>query len=82
MLTIERRRTVVGFKLSGHFKFFFDIINVRVTFMDAKGLIRSACDKIQGFFSHNLPLLRQKHVGGLAPLGHMDDTILIVSNEF
>ena len=32
--------TVVGFKLSGHFKFFFDIINVRVTILDAKGLIK------------------------------------------
>ena len=32
--------TVVGFKLSGHFKFFFDIINVRVTFLDAKGPIK------------------------------------------
>ena len=29
--------TVVGFKLSGQFKFFFDKINVRVTFLDAKG---------------------------------------------
>ena len=74
--------TVVGFKLSGHFKFFFDIINVRVTFLDAKGPIKWVCDKIQGFSLHNLPLLSQKHVGGLAPLGHMDDTILIVSNEF
>ena len=32
--------TVVGFKLSGHFKFFFDTINVRVTFLDAKGPIK------------------------------------------
>ena len=32
--------TVVGFKLSEHFKFFFDIINVRVTILDAKGLIK------------------------------------------
>ena len=32
--------TVVGFKLSGPFKFFFDIINVRVTFLDAKGPIK------------------------------------------
>ena len=31
--------TVVGFKLSGPFKFFFVIINVRVTFFDAKGPI-------------------------------------------
>ena len=28
---------VVGFKLSGQFKFFFYIINVTVTFLDAKG---------------------------------------------
>ena len=42
--------TVVGFKLSGPFKFFFDVINVRVTFLDAKGPIKWACDKIQGFF--------------------------------
>ena len=73
--------TVVGFKLSGHFKFFFDIINIRVTFLDAKGPIKWACDKKRGFFLHNLPLLSQKYVGGLAPLGHMDDAILIVSNE-
>ena len=33
-------------------------------------------------FSHILPLLSPKHVGGLTPLGHMDDAILIVSNEF
>ena len=33
------RFTVVGFKLSGPFKFFFVIINVRVTFFDAKGPI-------------------------------------------
>ena len=32
--------TVVGFKLSGPFKFFFDIINVRVTFLDVKGPIK------------------------------------------
>ena len=32
--------TVVGVKLSGHFKFFFDIINARVTILDAKGLIK------------------------------------------
>ena len=32
--------TVVGFKLSGPFKFFFDIINVRVTFLDARGPIK------------------------------------------
>ena len=32
--------TVVGFKLSGPFKFFFDIINVRMTFLDAKGPIK------------------------------------------
>ena len=42
--------TVVGYKLSGYFKFFFDIINVRVTFLDAKGPIKLACDEIQGFF--------------------------------
>ena len=33
-------RTVVGFKLSGPFKFFFDIINVRVTNLDVKGPIK------------------------------------------
>ena len=32
--------TVVGFKLSGPFKFSFDIINVRVTFLDVKGPIK------------------------------------------
>ena len=32
--------TVVGFKLCGHFKFYFDMINVRVTFLDAKGPIK------------------------------------------
>ena len=32
--------TVVGFKLSGQFKFFFYIINVTVTFLDAKGPIK------------------------------------------
>ena len=42
--------TVVGFKLSGPFKFFFDIINVRMTFFDVKGPVKWACDKIQGFF--------------------------------
>ena len=42
--------TVVGFKLSGPFKFFFVIINVRVTFLDPNGPIKWACDKIQGFF--------------------------------
>ena len=34
------QHTVVGFKLSGPFKFFFDIINVRVTFLDVKGPIK------------------------------------------
>ena len=53
-----------------------------MTFLDANGPIIWACDKIQGFFSNNLPLLSQKPVGGLAPLGHMDDAILIVSIEF
>ena len=38
--TAASEATVVGFKLSGHFKFFFDIINVRVTILDAKGLIK------------------------------------------
>ena len=52
-----------------------------MTFLDAKGPIKWACDKKQEFFLHNLPLLSQKYVGGLAPLGHMDDAILIVSNE-
>ena len=33
-------------------------------------------------FSHILPLLTPKHVRGLAPLGHMDDAFLIVSNEY
>ena len=42
--------TVVGFKLRGPFKFFFDIINVRMTFFDVKGPVKWACDKIQGFF--------------------------------
>ena len=32
--------TVVGFKLSRNFEFFFDIINVKVTILDAKGLIK------------------------------------------
>ena len=32
--------TVVGFKLSGPFKFFFDIINVRMTFLDVKDPIK------------------------------------------
>ena len=31
--------TVVGFKLSGHFKFFFGVINVRVTILDANGFL-------------------------------------------
>ena len=53
-----------------------------MTFLDAKGPIKWACDKKRGFFLHNLPLLSQKYVGGLAPLGHMDDAILIVSNEY
>ena len=39
-LTARGEGTVVGFKLSGHFKFFFDIINVRVTILDAKGIIK------------------------------------------
>ena len=38
--SVSSKYTVVGFKLSGHFKFFFDIINVRVTILDAKGLIK------------------------------------------
>ena len=42
--------TVVGFKLSGPFKFFFDTINVRMTFLDVNDPIKWACDKIQGFF--------------------------------
>ena len=33
-------------------------------------------------FLHNVPLLSPKHVRGPAPLGYMDDAILIVSNEF
>ena len=37
---VKSQFTVVGFKLSGHFKFFFDIIIVRVTFLDAKGPIK------------------------------------------
>ena len=40
LCTVGGGGTVVGFKLSGHFKFFFDIINVRVTFLDAKGPIK------------------------------------------
>ena len=32
-------------------------------------------------FSHILPLLGPKHAGGPAPLDHMDDTILSVSNK-
>ena len=32
--------TVVGFKLSRPFKFFFDIINARMTFLDVKGPIK------------------------------------------
>ena len=40
LLVCTNHLTVVGFKLSGHFKFFFDIINVRVTILDAKGLIK------------------------------------------
>ena len=40
VLHMDSQYTVVGFKLSGHFKFFFDIINVRVTFLDAKGPIK------------------------------------------
>ena len=40
ILRVPKGGTVVGFKLSGHFKFFFDIINVRVTFLDAKGPIK------------------------------------------
>ena len=74
--------TVVGIKLSGPFKFLFDIIDVRVTFLDAKGPIEWACDKKREVFLHNLPLLSQKYVGGLAPLAHMNDAILIVSNEY
>ena len=35
LISYHKRGTVVGFKLSGPFKFFFDIINVRVTFLDA-----------------------------------------------
>ena len=37
---ITHRHTVVGFKLSGPFKLFFDIFNVRVTFLDAKDPIK------------------------------------------
>ena len=32
--------TAIGFKPSGPFKFFFDIINFRLTFLDAKGPIK------------------------------------------
>ena len=32
--------TVVGFKLSGPFKFFFVLINAKVTFLDANGPIK------------------------------------------
>ena len=34
------RGTVVGFKLSGPFKFFFNKINVRVTVLDVMGPIK------------------------------------------
>ena len=37
---VKHDHTVVGFKLSGHFKFFFDMMKVRVTILDAKGLIK------------------------------------------
>ena len=39
-VSCDQHCTVVGFKLSGPFKFFFDVINVRVTFLDAKGPIK------------------------------------------
>ena len=73
--------TVVVFKLSGHFKFFFDIINGRVTFLDAKGPIKWVCNKIRGIFLHILPFWGSKHIRGLAPLDHVDDAILIVRNK-
>ena len=73
--------TVVGFKLSGPFKFFFDIINVRVTFLDAKGPIKWACDKIQGFFTYST-LTQPKTCRGAYPIGLMDDAILIVSTKY
>ena len=73
--------TVVGFKLSGPFKFFFVIINVRVTFLDVKGPIKWACDKIQGFFHIFYPY-SAKNMKGTYSIDHMDDAILIVSNRF
>ena len=40
MRTANVQSTVVGFKLSGPFKFFFDVINVRMTFLDVKDPIK------------------------------------------